>query len=91
MEYRTVGATSLKVSVLSYGNWLNGNDPQANDRNKAIVKHAWDLGINFFDTAEVYGAGEAETQLGVALKELQAEKNVAREDLVVSTKIFFGS
>jgi aryl-alcohol dehydrogenase-like predicted oxidoreductase len=57
MEYRNVGPSSLKVSVISYGNWMNSNDPQTIERNKVIVKHAWDLGINFFDTAEVYGAG----------------------------------
>lgn len=50
----------MKVSVISYGNWLNSNDPQTKLRNKEIMKHAWDLGINFFDTAEVYGFGEAE-------------------------------
>lgn len=57
MEYRRLGNTGLKVSVVSYGNWLNGNDPAAIENNKKIVKHAWDLGINFFDTAEVYGCG----------------------------------
>ena len=60
MVYRTLGKTTLKVSAVSYGNWLNGHDAEAIERNKQIVKHAWDLGINFFDTAEGYGAGEAE-------------------------------
>jgi len=60
MEYRNLGQTSLKVSVVSYGNWLNCNDPATITRNKDIIKHAWDLGINFFDTAEIYGCGEAE-------------------------------
>jgi aryl-alcohol dehydrogenase-like predicted oxidoreductase len=100
MQYRTLGKTSLKVSVLSFGTWLNADDPESIARNKQIVKHAWDLGINFFDTAEGYGGGQAEVQLGtlslikslgVALKELQAEKNVNREDLVVSTKLFMGA
>jgi aryl-alcohol dehydrogenase-like predicted oxidoreductase len=45
------------------------------------------LGINFYDTAEVYGNGEAEKQIGTALKAL----NVPREDLVVATKIYFGT
>lgn len=43
------------------------------------------MGINFFDTAEVYGHGEAEKQMGVAIKSL----NVPREDLVISTKLFW--
>ncbi len=42
------------------------------------------MGVNFFDTAEIYGMGEAETQMGQALKDL----NVRRESIVVSTKIF---
>jgi aryl-alcohol dehydrogenase-like predicted oxidoreductase len=60
MEYRTLGKTSLKVSAISYGNWLNADSPEAIEKNKQIIKHAWDLGINFFDTAEGYGGGQAE-------------------------------
>lgn len=51
-----------------------------------MVKRAWELGINFFDTAEVYGNGEAERQFAVALKNL----NVPRDQYVLSTKIFWG-
>ena len=51
MEYRNLGPTSLKVSVISYGNWLNSNSEDAKKLTKACVKKAWDLGINFFDTA----------------------------------------
>jgi aryl-alcohol dehydrogenase-like predicted oxidoreductase len=57
MEYRNLGSTSLKVSLVSYGNWLNCNDPETILKNKEIIKHAWDLGINYFDTAEGYGKG----------------------------------
>ena len=49
------------------------------------IKKCLDYGVNFFDTAEVYGGGLAETQMGIAFKEL----GVKREDIVVSTKIFF--
>ena len=86
MEYRKLGKTNLKVSVISYGNWLNSEYPDQQERSNRIVKKAWELGINFFDTAEIYGHGEAEKQIGTALKEL----NVPREDLVVTTKIYFG-
>lgn len=86
MEYRQLGKTGLKVSVVSYGNWLNSDDPKAQERTTAMVKKAYSLGINFFDTAELYGYGEGEKQLGVALKEL----NVPRENLVISSKIFWG-
>ena len=60
MEYRRLGNTGLKVSAISYGNWLNSNDPAAIENNIKIIQRAWELGINFFDTAEGYGAGEAE-------------------------------
>lgn len=60
MEYRRLGDTGLKVSVIGYGNWLNADSPQAIENNKLIVKRAWELGINFFDTAEIYGYGQGE-------------------------------
>ena len=50
------------------------------------VKKAFELGVNFFDTAEVYGAGQAEIQLGNAFKKI----GMKREDIVVSTKLFWG-
>jgi len=40
------------VSVIGFGNWLTGNNPAELLKNKEIMKHAWDLGINFFNTAE---------------------------------------
>ena len=87
MEYRFLGNSGLKVSVLSFGNWLTNNDPSVLEKTIEIVKKCYDSGINFFDTAEGYGEGEAERQLGIALQKL----NVPRQNLVVSTKIFFGT
>ena len=55
MEYRFLGPTGIKVSVVSYGNWVNSNSEQAKQNTIDCVKKAWDLGVNFFDTAEVYG------------------------------------
>jgi len=55
MEYRYLGPTGIKVSVISYGNWLNSDSETAKKLTIDCVKTAWDLGINFFDTAEVYG------------------------------------
>ena len=81
MEYRYLGPTGLRVSVVSWGNWVNNaNDQLTVDSVKFCLEH----GINFFDTAEVYGLGGAETSLGKALKQL----NVQREKIVVSTKIY---
>ena len=84
MEYRRLGNTGLKVSVLGYGNWLNSNDKEAYDFTRDSIKECLQMGVNFFDTAEIYGMGEAERQMGSAFKEL----NVRRESIVVSTKIW---
>ena len=85
MEYRYLGNTGLKVSVVSFGNFVNWNDDKLSVDS---VKYCLENGINYFDTAEIYGLGKAETTLGKAFKELK----VPREKIVVSTKIFkFGS
>lgn len=84
MKYRKLGNSGLNVSVMSYGNWLTAHDPKSEEAIISCVKRAHELGVNFFDTAEIYGAGVAETIMGKALKEL----NVPREEIVVSTKIF---
>jgi len=55
MIYRKLGPTGIQVSVISYGNWVNSNSKEAQQLTNDCVKAAWDLGINFFDTAEVYG------------------------------------
>ncbi|EGR29542.1 hypothetical protein IMG5_153590 [Ichthyophthirius multifiliis] len=86
MEYRLFGNTGLKVSAISFGNWLNSDKPEWQERTTQMVKLAYDLGINFFDTAEMYGFGEGERQFGKAFKDL----NLPREDIVVSSKIFWG-
>ena len=86
MEYRFLGNTGLKVSVLSYGNWLNSDKPGDYEMTRDSIKLCYDAGINFFDTAEGYGFGQAETLMGKALKELDYK----REELVISTKIFWG-
>ena len=85
MEYRFLGPTGLKVSCVSYGNWLTSNDPAAEKSTIEIVAKCFEYGINFFDTAEIYGvpAGTAEVYMGNALKAL----NTPRENLVVSTKL----
>lgn len=78
MLYRYLGNSGLKVSVLSLGNWVNVK------KDFESFQLAYQNGVNFFDTAEIYGFGEAETSLGETLKKL----NARREELVISTKIF---
>ena len=86
MEYKNLGSTGLKVSVIGYGTGNISLDPADQDNLKQIVKKAYDSGVNFFDTAEQYGYGNSEIALGKAFKEL----NLPREQLVVTTKIFWG-
>jgi aryl-alcohol dehydrogenase-like predicted oxidoreductase len=83
MKYRKLGNTGLRVSVLGYGNWLNSDSEEAYINTRDCIKACVEGGVNFFDTAEVYGQGEAEKQMGRAFKEL----GLRRESLVVSTKL----
>lgn len=86
MIYKNLGRSGLKVSAIGLGNWVNGNKPEDIARNEEILKKAWEAGINFFDTAEGYGQGEAEIQLGAAIRKL----GVPRSNVVITTKIFWG-
>ncbi|KAL4453457.1 hypothetical protein ABPG74_017664 [Tetrahymena malaccensis] len=85
MEYRFLGNTGLKVSAIGFGNWLNSDTTDRQQKMIELVKRAYSLGINFFDTAEVYGYGEGEIQFGEAFKALGAP----RQELVISSKIFW--
>lgn len=60
MEYRFLGNTGLKVSVIGFGNAQLTYDEEAQQNMTNIVKRALELGVNFFDTAEFYGNGDAE-------------------------------
>ncbi|MFN3691867.1 MAG: aldo/keto reductase [Fervidobacterium sp.] len=84
MEYRKVGKWGLKISELSLGTWLTFGNQLDLNTTKQIVRYAVKNGINFIDTAEAYANGIAESMLGMILKEYR------REDLVISTKIFWG-
>ena len=86
MVYRFLGNTGMKVSVLSFGNWVNNDKPTEAEVNNTYecIKVCLEHGVNFFDTAEIYGFGLAEQAMGKAFKKL----NVARKDIVVSTKFY---
>jgi aryl-alcohol dehydrogenase-like predicted oxidoreductase len=83
VKYRRLGRYGLKVSEIALGNWLTQGRTLDQEATNSIVKKAFDLGINFFDTANVYTGGKAEVALGQAIKDLR------REDLVIATKCFF--
>jgi voltage-dependent potassium channel beta subunit len=87
MLYRQFGRTGIQVSVLSFGNWVTGHSKEAEKVQIDCVKLAWENGINFFDTAEVYGYGIAEEIMGKAIKNL----DVNRSKLVVSTKLYWSN
>lgn len=82
MEYRRLGKTGLKVSEISLGSWLTYGGYVEKQNAIASIDKAYDLGINFFDTANVYMRGEAEVVVGQALKKFP------RESYVLATKAF---
>ena len=85
MEYTTLGRTDVKVSRIGLGTWQFSQDWGVLEYGRAreIVSRALELGINFFDTAMVYGMGISEKFLGKALR----EAGVDRDSIVISTKI----
>jgi voltage-dependent potassium channel beta subunit len=86
MEYRRLGSSGLKVSVLSFGSWVTFG-PQVRDHLAVdCLQAAYEGGVNFFDNAESYSAGESEAIMGKAIAELGWE----RYSYVVSTKVFWG-
>ena len=86
MEYRYLGTSGLQVSALSFGTWVTFGDQHGEELAIDTMKAAYDAGVNFFDNAEVYSQGKAESIMGSVIKKL----NWKRSDLVLSTKIFWG-
>ena len=86
MQYRYLGNSGLKVSALSFGAWVTFGDQIGEEVATDLMKTAYDHGVNFFDNAEGYSAGKAETMMGNVIK----KQGWKRSDLVVSTKIFWG-
>jgi aryl-alcohol dehydrogenase-like predicted oxidoreductase len=82
MKYRKLGASDLNVSEISLGSWLTYGVGVEKERAIACVNRAFDLGINFIDTANVYGRGAAETVLGDALAGRK------RNSYILATKVF---
>ena len=83
MRYRRLGSSDLEVSEISLGSWLTFGVGVERDRAAEVVDAAFDLGINFIDTANVYGRGAAETFLGEVLA------GRPRDSYVLATKAFF--
>jgi voltage-dependent potassium channel beta subunit len=86
MEYRRLGRSGLKVSVLSLGSWVTFAKQVDESLAVDCMSAAYDAGVNFFDNAEAYEGGSSEKVMGKALSEL----GWPRQSYVVSTKLFWG-
>jgi voltage-dependent potassium channel beta subunit len=86
MEYRRLGRSGLQVSVLSFGSWVSFGAQLDTRLARDCLAAARDAGVNFFDNAEAYAAGESERIMGDAIAEL----GWARETYVISTKVYMG-
>lgn len=86
MEYRRLGRTGIKVSVLSFGSWVTFDAQMKDDLAMECMQAAHDAGCNFFDNAEVYAGGESEAIMGRVLAEL----GWPRWSYVLTTKVFWG-
>ncbi|HXO99367.1 MAG TPA: aldo/keto reductase [Luteibacter sp.] len=87
MEYRRLGSTGLKVSALSYGAWVTFGRQVGRSEARELIALAYDNGVNFFDNAETYNAGEAERLMGDVIADLR----LPRDAYTVSSKVFFGA
>jgi voltage-dependent potassium channel beta subunit len=83
MQYRKLGKWGIKVSEVGLGSWLTYGSAVDEKSTSEQIQHAFDAGINFFDTANVYGLGNGELAVGKALKRLN------RSQYVLATKVFF--
>jgi aryl-alcohol dehydrogenase-like predicted oxidoreductase len=83
MKYRKLGDSDLDVSEISLGSWLTYGVGVEAEKARASLEEAFNQGINFIDTANIYGRGAAETFLGEALKDRE------RSSYVLATKLYF--
>ncbi len=83
MRYRRLGRAGMEVSAVSLGSWLTYGGSVAEETATACIHRAFELGVNFFDTANVYAGGRAEEVMGAALSRFR------RDDYVVATKVYF--
>jgi aryl-alcohol dehydrogenase-like predicted oxidoreductase len=83
MNFRKLGSSDIEVSEISLGSWLTYSGGVEREQAEACVKAAFEAGINFIDTANVYGRGASETLLGEVLSGYE------RSDYVLATKVYF--
>lgn len=83
MKYRRLGTGGPEISVIGLGSWLTVGQTLDGRATERLVHEAMGLGINFFDTADIYGEGDAERALGAALR------GVPQDDYLIASKCFF--
>ena len=86
MQYRRLGNSGIKISALSFGSWVTFKNQLDLKQASELIAYAYDQGVNFFDNAEVYAAGESEKIMGDVFKRL----GYRRGSYLVSTKLFWG-
>ncbi len=86
MDYRRLGSSGLQLSELSLGAWVTYGGQVGEEVALKCMSEAYDAGVNFFDNAEAYAHGNAETVMGNVIK----KQGWPRENLVVSSKVFWG-
>ncbi|MEA2684280.1 MAG: hypothetical protein QOK05_2608 [Chloroflexota bacterium] len=83
MDYRHLGRSGVRLSSIGLGSWLTYGNQVDRDMSASCIKRAFELGVNFFDTADVYHVGAGETELGLALE------GIERSDYVLATKCYW--
>jgi 1-deoxyxylulose-5-phosphate synthase len=83
MRYRRLGSSDLEISEISLGSWLTYGGGVARDQAEACMRKAFEVGINFIDTANVYSAGRAEEFLADVLSDRP------RDSYILATKLYF--
>lgn len=86
MEYRYLGNTGLKASILSFGSYLTFGHLVGEEKATSLMDKAYQLGVNLFDNAEVYALGHSEEIMGAAIKRLKWQ----RDSYIMMTKVFWG-
>ena len=86
MEYRRLGSSGLKISELSFGSWVTFVNQLNQKSAMDCMADAYEQGVNFFDNAEAYAAGQSEILMGNILKKLRW----SRDSYIVSSKVFWG-
>src|SRR5580700_506005 len=83
MQYRRLGDAGVKLSEIGLGGWLTFGNALEAEQARNVMRTVFDVGINFFDTADVYAEGKCEEAWGELLKDRK------RSDYVLATKLFF--